>query len=656
MIVFNLGQAKSGSTFIYQILITLRMLSKSSIKQVYYKKLTPEAFAEIEANDRPDELFVVKCHTGISDPLLRLLDEGKASVIVSFRDPRDSALAQIDAGTRDRKLGVDTLFVNFHDGQDILPEVKRQMAQAATLLDSGHPRIHAVPYFVLATDQDHVVRQVCDIVGLPQHAQEVIKRWPADNREKKVGQFNKGVANRFTTDLSVPDLRLLHSRLKSEAEYVDQKTRSMLANTRFASLYEDACRVRDETLERRLAPAGRTSADQPAKTSDIAKTSEPSKTSGQAGNPYSAQPGKAFWKLGVAEPKGMGAVQDLWRPKFPIRKSDVFITAGSCFAQHISRAITERGFNWLDAEPAPARLPAEAARLNGYGVYSFRTGNIYSPALLKQWVDWALDGAPDNAEAWEQDGGFIDPYRPNIEAKPFRSLGELKSLRDQTLAAIRRAVSEASIFVFTLGQTETWTNQETGHVYPMCPGTVAGVFDPDLHSLRVMRYGAIMRDMSHVIGRLSELNPKLKFLLTVSPVPTTATATDHHVLVASTYAKSSLRAAAADLGDDFENVDYFPSFEIIATHPSRGRFFDDNLRTVKDAGVQVVMMHLLKGINASAAGRSEPPARPVSPAKPVRSPEAPRSPRPSPATLQPDDVDPVCEEMLLEAFSPKGAK
>ena len=74
-----------------------------------------------------------------------------------------------------------------------------------------------------------------------------------------------------------------------------------------------------------------------------------------------------------------------------IGPQDKIITAGSCFAQHISRALRARGYNWLNAEPAPPFLPKDAAQQFNYGIFSFRTGNIYTPAMLLQWLRLAFD-------------------------------------------------------------------------------------------------------------------------------------------------------------------------------------------------------------------------------------------------------------------------
>jgi len=54
-------------------------------------------------------------------------------------------------------------------------------------------------------------------------------------------------------------------------------------------------------------------------------------------------------------------------------------------------------------------------------------------------------------------------------------------------------------------------------------------------------------------------------LLTLSPVPLTATARPHHVLTASMAAKATLRAAIDAFVLTHEDADYFPSYEIVTS-------------------------------------------------------------------------------------------
>jgi hypothetical protein len=50
-----------------------------------------------------------------------------------------------------------------------------------------------------------------------------------------------------------------------------------------------------------------------------------------------------------------------------------------------------------------------------------------------------------------------------------------------------------------------------------------------------------------------------------------------------------LRAVAGQLADTYEDVDYFPSYELVASPWSRGFFFEDGLREVNSGGVSAVM-------------------------------------------------------------------
>ncbi|MDU8914158.1 GSCFA domain-containing protein [Aestuariicoccus sp. MJ-SS9] len=349
-------------------------------------------------------------------------------------------------------------------------------------------------------------------------------------------------------------------------------------------------------------------------------------------NPYSDLPPRAFWRSAVAEAGAFG-LEGLWQPKFPIRPAHRIVTAGSCFAQHIGRALAADGYGWLDAEPAPPFLNEEAARRFNYGVFSCRTGNIYTPAMLDQWLDIALDDAEAHPECWLQDGRVFDPLRPAIEPGGFGDPAEFRAARARTGAALKRAVSAADIFVFTLGLTEAWVNAESGLEYAMCPGTHAGTYDPEVHVFRNRRMADIAETLERAIRRMRGLNPDLRVLLTVSPVPLTATASGRHVLTATSHSKSILRAVAGQVAEDDVGVDYFPSYEII-THPVfRGVFYQPNMRSVAPEGVATVMRHFF-GDQARAFPRKGRRNRVALAGKPLKS------------------MDVVCEEEMLSAFGP----
>jgi hypothetical protein len=319
--------------------------------------------------------------------------------------------------------------------------------------------------------------------------------------------------------------------------------------------------------------------------------------------PYDDLPEHAFWRTGVAE-AGIFGLSGLWRSRWTLPADARFATFGSCFAQHISRALVARGMGWVDAEPAPGRCPPEIIRAFGFGVFSARTGNIYTAAQLLLHARMAAGQAdPDAVEVWEVDGRFYDSLRPAIEPDGFASAEEARLSRQSTVRAFRRAAAGADVLVFTLGLTEGWESTATGQPYALCPGTAAGQFDPASHRFRNHAYPDIRAAMEEALAGLRGINPDLRVLLTVSPVPLTATASGQHVLSATTYSKSVLRAVAGDLAAADPLTDYFPSYEIIAGAPARAMFYEPNLRSVATAGVETVMGHFFRGLDLGGLAR-----------------------------------------------------
>jgi len=354
------------------------------------------------------------------------------------------------------------------------------------------------------------------------------------------------------------------------------------------------------------------------------------------GSPYSNLPPERFWRTGVAgqQPE---TIEGLYRKRFEISPDMRIATAGSCFAQHIARHMRQHGFDVLDLEPAPPGLPKDLQPTYGYGLYSARYGNIYLVRQLRQLLDEAYGRHTPSDAVWERDGRCFDALRPSVEPDGLGSRAEVLAHRERHLAAVRSMVEAMDLFVFTFGLTEGWVHSESGTVYPGAPGTIAGDYDPAVHRFHNFTFAEILADFQAARAILRELNPQLRFLVTVSPVPLTATATGNHVLSASVYSKSVLRAVAGQLYDECGDLDYFPSYEMVASHFSSGAFFASNRRSVTADGVSAVM-RVFFDEHATAVPDSGRPGVVAS----------------TPAPMPADDAvpDEVCEEALLDAFAP----
>jgi len=325
------------------------------------------------------------------------------------------------------------------------------------------------------------------------------------------------------------------------------------------------------------------------------RTAEPgSRKAGSASrsarkHPYADLPAHQFWKQAIHKVPA-GEVDPVGQAGFVIEPTTRVATAGSCFAQHISQRLKQRGFNYLQSERVPSQLsPAEAVRQN-YGVYSARYGNVYTPRQLLQLLQRACGEFTPVEPAWtRQDGALADPFRPEITPDGYPTLDALLLSRHEHLSAVREMFETTEVFVFTLGLTEAWRSKADGAVFPLAPGVVAGEMDASRYEWVNFNVAEVMADLDAFIVKLTAINPGVKVLLTVSPVPLAATYDDTHVLTATTYSKSVLRVAAAEMTQRHAHCVYFPSFEIITGNFNRGAYYDSDLRSVNSAGVDHVM-------------------------------------------------------------------
>ncbi len=349
-------------------------------------------------------------------------------------------------------------------------------------------------------------------------------------------------------------------------------------------------------------------------------------------HPYTNLPPSSFWRTAVSE-RDFLALDSVYRKKFEISPTDRIVSAGSCFAQHISRKLAASGFAYRDYELAPPGFPSAKEGDFGYGVFSARYGNIYTVRQLLQLFERAFEDRVPTEDCWECEGRFYDPFRPAIEPNGFASLVELQASRETHLRAVRRVFTESDVFIFTLGLTEAWRSKKDGSVFPLCPGTSCGTFAPTCHEFHNFNVREVIQDLELTIRKARALNPGLRFLLTISPVPLTATAMPEHVMVATSYSKCVLRAAAGEIAAADPLVDYFPSYELVTASSSRASLFEPNLRSVTSAGVDFVMKHFF---SEHGLTRTQPETLPT-----TRQAE--------PSVAHPDDV--ICEEAMLDQFS-----
>ena len=289
------------------------------------------------------------------------------------------------------------------------------------------------------------------------------------------------------------------------------------------------------------------------------------------------------------------------------------------------------GFKVIDVEPAPPGLPSSLHKKYGFSTYSARYGNIYTVSQLLQLAKEALGGWEPQEWVWEKEGRFYDALRPAVEPEGLDSTKEVLEHRSYHLSKVKFLFQAMDVLIFTLGLVESWVHKASGTVYPTAPGTICGSFDDDIFKFNCAQFPEILRDFNEFQRILAKIRggKPLKILLTVSPVPLTATASGQHVLASTIYSKSTLRSVAGHLFMNQRHVDYFPSYEIVNNPRLGSSSYADNLRTVREDAVDNVMKHFFS----------------------EHSPVISQSMLQVASAEGDQEADVQCEEALLEAFA-----
>ncbi|TCZ65580.1 GSCFA domain-containing protein [Roseicella aquatilis] len=304
---------------------------------------------------------------------------------------------------------------------------------------------------------------------------------------------------------------------------------------------------------------------------------------------------------------------------FVIAPGDAVATAGSCFAQHLSRSLAAQGFRYLVTEEFAA---TPGALDENYGVFPARFGNIYTARQLRQLLERAYGLFRPGARAWAlPDGRLVDPFRPRIQQGGFPDLEALEADRRRHLAAVRRMFEACDVFVVTLGLTEGWVAEADGAAVPLHPGVLGVETPPGAWRFLNAGFAETLGQMEAFLAAFRSVNRRARVMLTVSPVPLVATYEDRHVLVSAVASKSILRAVADELCRRDPGIAYFPSYEIVTGPQAGGRFYAEDLREVTPEGVARVMAlfrrHCLTGTPKpampppAAAAAASPPSAPV---------------------------------------------
>jgi len=124
--------------------------------------------------------------------------------------------------------------------------------------------------------------------------------------------------------------------------------------------------------------------------------------------------------------------------------------------------------------------------------------------------------------------------------------------------------TKANIIILTLGLIETWFHKPSGlYVNRIDPKFLVCHADEfELHLLDVLDTVECLEEIYALLHEKHETG-NFRFVITVSPVPLESTFTNEDIVIANATSKAVLRAAAAEFVSRHNDVDYFPSYEMV---------------------------------------------------------------------------------------------
>ncbi len=263
-------------------------------------------------------------------------------------------------------------------------------------------------------------------------------------------------------------------------------------------------------------------------------------------------------------------------------KSTPIGSAGSYFAVEIAEVLQEQGYNYVISELGDN--PGTEAIIDGYNVNSANFWTLFNTPSLKQLAEKAFGIRKFQKLLVNHSPTiYMDPYRHQVF---FNSTQSYLTDYPKHINAIKQVLLESKVFIFTVGLNECW---ELPDKTVISRNPISGLHHLIKH--KVLTVEENVKNIIEFFDIVKTRNPDFKLILTLSPVPLLATArsNSHHIIEANTHSKSVLRVAIDQVVNEFEDIYYLPSYELI-TECIESPWQDDRCHVKKEAVKKVINM------------------------------------------------------------------
>jgi hypothetical protein len=231
-----------------------------------------------------------------------------------------------------------------------------------------------------------------------------------------------------------------------------------------------------------------------------------------------------------------------WKINYETR----LMTIGSCFAEVVGNQLFESKFRVLP---------------NLFGTVF----NPYSIAKLVKMC--SADTLPHVGHYVRSDGNLFFHYDFHSSVYSDVSVDDLDGKIRRNLIQTRQLLRNTDVLILTFGTAFVYRYLKTNELVTNCHKTPGKEFKKELLSLETL--SGVMEEL---LGLVARLNPAARVILTVSPVRHT-----RDTLQLNQVSKAILRLLCHELEERYENVAYFPAYEIMLDELRDYRFYEPDL-------------------------------------------------------------------------------
>lgn len=231
-------------------------------------------------------------------------------------------------------------------------------------------------------------------------------------------------------------------------------------------------------------------------------------------------------------------------PDWTIGLNDPIITFGSCFSDTIGKELLHNKFQAL---------------VNPFGT-------TYHPLAIGRLIEYAcLLEEPGPQTYFLREGMALNyDFHSRFSGS---TMDELRELIRQRITQVNTALGSAAVVMITYGTAWLYEKVDDGQAVANCHRMPGNLFRK-----RLVSVDAITASFRKTLGRLRTINPRIRVILTVSPVRHSK-----DTLPLNSVSKATLLLACHQLSATEPSVTYFPAYELLMDDLRDYRFYGSDL-------------------------------------------------------------------------------